>query len=75
MFIFYYVNPSYINNMPLKIVRHKNCGCVMGREESEDPCDNRFFWSFFDHYNRKTVKLQIVESPKKKIIDYSCELY
>ena len=46
--------------MPLKIVRYKNYGCVMESEVSKTPYDNKFFWSFFELSNGKTVR-QIVK--------------
>nr|AOE07717.1 hypothetical protein [uncultured bacterium] len=76
MSLIHYIKTSYINNMPLKIVRYKNYGCVLESEESEDPYDNRFFWSFFELNNGKTIELQLVENLKNnKITGISYEFY
>ena len=59
--------------MPLKVVRYKNYGCMMESEESEDPYDNRFFWSFFELSNGEIIDLQFVENltnGKVSSIDY-----
>tara|TARA_B100001093_G_C26821561_1_gene1012098 strand:- start:139 stop:306 length:168 start_codon:yes stop_codon:yes gene_type:complete len=45
----------------------------MCSEESKDPYDNKFFWSFFELSNRKIVDLQFVENltnGKVTSIDY-----
>lgn len=45
----------------------------MCSEESKDPYDNKFFWSFFELSNGKIVDLQFVENlTKGKVtsIDY-----
>ncbi len=48
--------------MSLKVVRYKNYGCVMESEESKDPYDNRFFWSFFELNNGKIIDLNFTEN-------------
>ena len=59
--------------MPLKIVRYKNYGCVMCSEESKDPYDNKFFWSFFELNNGEIIDLNFTENltnGKVTSIDY-----
>ena len=43
--------------MSLKVVRYKNYGCVMCSEESKDPYENKFFWSFFELSNGEIIDL------------------
>ena len=54
--------------MSLKVIRYKNYGCMIESGESEDPYDNRFFWSFFELSNGKIIDLQLVENLKNKKI-------
>ena len=59
--------------MSLKVVRYKNYGCIMCSEESKDPYDNKFFWSFFELSNGEIIDLNFTENltnGKVTSIDY-----
>ena len=59
--------------MSLKVIRYKNYGCMIESGESEDPYDNRFFWSFFELSNGEIIDLNFTENLKNgkvSSIDY-----
>ena len=59
--------------MKFKVVRYKNYGCIMCSEESKDPYDNKFFWSFFELSNGEIIDLNFTENltnGKVTSIDY-----
>ncbi|MAU63055.1 MAG: hypothetical protein CMC38_01705 [Flavobacteriaceae bacterium] len=59
--------------MSLKVIRYKNYGCIMCSEESKDPYDNKFFWSFFELSNGEIIDLNFTENltnGKVTSIDY-----
>ena len=58
--------------MILKVIRYKNYGCTMEREEDDTPYNNKFYWCFFELNNGEIIDLQLVENLKnKKIRDIS----
>ena len=43
--------------MKLKVVKHKNYGCMLESGENEDFYDNNFFWCFFELNNKEVINL------------------
>ena len=50
--------------MILKVIRYKNYGCTMEREEDETPYNNKFYWCFFELNNGEIIDLHFIENLK-----------
>ena len=48
--------------MILKVIRYKNYGCTMEREEDETPYNNKFYWCFFELNNGEIIDLHFTEN-------------
>ena len=48
--------------MKLKVVRYKNYGCTFTGPDEESDWENRFYWSFYELNNGKTICLHLTEN-------------
>ena len=48
--------------MKLKVVRYKNYGCTFSGPDEESDWENKFYWSFYELNNGKTICLHLTEN-------------
>ena len=56
--------------MKLKVVRYKNYGCTFTGPDEESDWENKFYWSFYELNNGKTICLRLTENLfKRKLVE------
>ena len=56
--------------MKLKVVRYKNYGCTFTGPDEESDWENKFYWSFYELNNGKTICLHLTENFfKRKLVE------
>ncbi len=56
--------------MKLKVVRYKNYGCTFTGPDEESDWENKFYWSFYELNNGKTICLHLTENLfKRKLVE------
>ena len=56
--------------MNLNVIRYKNYGCTFSGPDEESDWENKFYWSFYELNNGKTICLHLTENWfKGKLVD------
>ena len=48
--------------MKLSVIRYKNYGCTFSGPDEESDWENKFYWSFYELNNGKTICLHLTEN-------------